>query len=474
MTRARGDEGEAPPDSDELRELQSIIIALEHLPDRTNTEPGSVVERQREKEVIKRRLRTLTDQSKAIAEFIRGSVQEFNGKPQDPHSYDNLDNLLDAQVYRLSHWKAADDEINYRRFFDINELVAVCMETAEVFAESHRQVIDLLVRGDADGLRIDHIDGLYDPIEYLRRLQRSYLLACGKAVYQRAAEAAAPPDVPAGPLPPWNDVEPMFLARATEMTCADRAAIPLYAVVEKILGRDESLPGEWLLAGTTGYDFLNSANRLFVDPAGLAELVNIYGRFTGQRLDFREVAYHSRMLILHAAMSSDLQLLAHRLNRISERHRRSRDFTLHALGIALREILACFPVYRTYVREGYVSDRDRQVICRAAAQAKRRNPAIDAAVFDFVRDVLLLARPAELDEAGRRERELFVGRVQQMASAVMAKGIEDTAFYRYFPLSSLNEVGGDLAHGAGSVEEFHRQNSRDRPNGRGAGLHDHA
>ena len=197
---------------------------------------------------------------------------------------------------------------------------------------------------------------------------------------------------------------------------------------------------------------------MFVDPAGLAELTKIYSRFIDQRLDFREVAHQSKRLIFRAAMSSELQLLAHRLNRISERHRRSRDFTLNTLRIALREILACFPVYRTYIREGHVSERDRQVVCRAVAQAKRRNPATNAAVFDFIRDVLLLERPPDLDEAGRRERELFVGRVQQVTSPVMAKGVEDTAFYRYFPLASLNEVGGDPVRGATSIEEFHRHN----------------
>ena len=449
-----------PPDSEDLRELESIVTALEHLPERTETEPNSVAERQREKEVIKGRLRTLTDRAAAVAEFIRRNVQEFNGTPDDPHSYDRLDKLLDAQVYRLSHWKAAADEINYRRFFDINELAAVCMEAPEVFAESHRLVFDLLVRGDVDGLRIDHIDGLYDPTEYLRRLQKGYLLALGKAVYQRATEAAraAARRAPAGTPPPWNDIEPAFLPSVTAMTCTDRATLPLYVVVEKILGADETLPEQWLLAGTTGYDFLNSVNGLFVDPAGLAELTNIYSRFIDQRLDFREVAHQSKLLIFRTAMSSDLQLLAHRLNRISERHRRSRDFTLNTLRIALREILACFPVYRTYIREGYVSERDRQVVCRAVAQAKRRNPATNAAVFDFIRDVLLLERPPDLDEAGRHERELFVGRLQQVTSPVMAKGIEDTAFYRYFPLASLNEVGGDPARGATSLEEFHRHN----------------
>lgn len=444
-----------PPDSEDLRELESILTALEHLPDRTEIDPERVAERLREKEVIKGRLHRLADGSAAIAEFVRRNLQEFNGKPEDPHSYDNLDKLLDSQVYRLSHWKAAGDEINYRRFFDINELAAVCMEAPEVFAEAHRLVFELLARGEVDGLRVDHIDGLYDPTDYLRRLQTGYLSAMGKALYKRVADAAgAPPET----LPPWSDVERAFLPIATAVTCGDRASLPLYVVVEKILSTGESLPGEWMAAGTTGYDFLNSAGGLFVNPAGLAELTRIYCRFIDQRPDFREVAHQAKLLIFRVAMSSDLQLLAYRLNRISERHRRSRDFTLNSLRIALREILASFSVYRTYIREGYVSERDCQVVCRAVAQAKRRNPAANAALFDFIRDVLLLERPPDLDEAGRRERELFVGRVQQLTSPGMAKGIEDTAFYRYVALVSLNEVGGDPLRGATSIENFHRQN----------------
>ena len=235
-------------------------------------------------------------------------------------------------------------------------------------------------------------------------------------------------------------------------------SLPLYVVVEKILGPEEPLPQQWLVAGTTGYDFLNSMNGLFVDRIGLRELVKLYDRFIDQRPNYDEVAHQSKLLILRTAMSSDLQLLAHRLNRISERHRRSRDFTLNTLRIALREILTCFPVYRTYIREGDVSERDRQFVNRAAAQAKRRNPATDSAVFDFIRDVLLLQSPPGLDEAGRHERALFVGRFQQVTSPVMAKGIEDTAFYRYFPLASLNEVGGDPARGVTTIEEFHAQN----------------
>ena len=261
-----------------------------------------------------------------------------------------------------------------------------------------------------------------------------------------------------GPPPPWSDIEPAFLPAVTEMTCTQRAALPLYVVVEKIFGTDEALPEDWLLAGTTGYDFLGSVAGLFVDPSGLAELSTIYGRFIDERLDFREVVQQSKRQIFRASMSSELQLLAHRLNRISQRHRRSRDFTLNTLRTALREILVCFSVYRTYIREGYVLERDRQAVCRAAAQAKRRNPATDAAAFDFIRDVLLLERPPDLDEAGRRERELFVGRVQQVTSPVTAKGIEDTAFYRVFPLASLNEVGSSPLRGAVRIEDFHQHN----------------
>ncbi len=448
-----------PPDSADLRELESIITALGHLPEAAETEPERVAERQREKEVIKGRLRALTDRAAAIGEFICRNVEGLNGSPTVPHSYDGLDALLDAQVYRLSHWKAAADEINYRRFFDINELAAVCMESPQVFAECHGLVFDLLVRGDVNGLRIDHIDGLYDPTEYLRRLQRGYLTALGTAHYQQAAQAAKPPPgAPAEPPPPWSEIEAAYVSAVTEMTCTQRAALPLYVVVEKILGSDEALPDDWLLAGTTGYDFLSSVTGLFVASSGLTELAKIYHRFIDERLDFREMAIQSKRQVFRASMSSELQLLAHRLNRLSRRYRRSRDFTLNTLRVALREILACFSVYRTYIREGHVSERDRQAVGRAVAQAKRRNPATNSAVFDFIRDVLLLESPPDLDEAGRRDRELFVGRVQQVTSPVIAKGVEDTAFYRVFPLASLNEVGGNPVRGALRCEEFHHHN----------------
>ncbi len=504
-----------PEDDENLRELESILTALDYLPGRDETETDRVEERRREKEVIKARLDRLINESPRIAEFVRRNLQQFNGRPEESHSFDLLDTLLDQQVYRLSHWKAASDEINYRRFFDINELATVSMEETEVFEASHELVFNLLVRGDVTGLRIDHIDGLFDPMGYLWRLQWGYVRALGRAAYQRlwiepatasapaqqtratvaaagapppegSAEAAEADDVPALEVPDWKQIEPHFLhavwqrvgglhpSRAfpsaelpqpeagreegVELQAAPQSRLPLYVVVEKILSADEPLPAEWPVAGTTGYDFLNTVNRLLIDPRGLDEIVKMYGRFINQRPDFDEVVYQSKMLILRAAMSSELQLLAYRLNRISEQHRRSRDFTLNTLRSALREILACFPIYRTYIGSGEVPERDRHFVYRAAAQAKRRNPATNAAAFDFVRDVILLERPPEMDEAGRRQRELFVGRFQQVTSPVMAKGVEDTAFYRYLPLTSLNEVGGEPAAGALSVEEFHGEN----------------
>ncbi|NLY00997.1 MAG: malto-oligosyltrehalose synthase [Rhodopirellula sp.] len=502
-------------EDEHLRELESILTALEYLPDRIETAPDRVEERRREKEVIKVRLHRLTGESPVIAQFVERNLAVFNGDPQHPQSFDLLDVLLDRQVYRLSHWKAASDEINYRRFFDINELAAVSMEEPEVFEASHEFVLDLIVRGEAGGLRIDHIDGLFDPMGYLWRLQWGYLRALGRAEFARIRQdlavatstpehvgsAVAPPTFAAAPVPEaenadnasaeevvpqWEDLHPHFLHAmwkqigglhpsrvfpsiafasdgeagnsGLEIHQTPASRLPLYVVVEKILSAEEPLPPEWPVAGTTGYDFLNTVNRLLVDPHGLPEITKAYGRFVADGMDFREIVYQSKQLILRAAMSSELQLLSYRLNRISERHRRSRDFTLNTLRSALREILAFFPIYRTYIGPGGVPERDRHFVHRAVAQAKRRNPATDAAAFDFIRDVLLLEQPPEMNDAGYRERELFVGRFQQVTSPVMAKGVEDTAFYRYIPLVSLNEVGGEPAEGALSVEEFHGEN----------------
>lgn len=484
-----------PEDADDLRELESIVTAAEHLPKRTERGSERIHERQREKEVIKDRLRRLVSQSSRIADFLEENLKELNGRADDPSSFDRLERILDAQAYRLSHWKAAADEINYRRFFDVNELAAVCMEDQRVFDASHGFIFELLANGKIDGLRIDHVDGLFEPQEYLWRLQWGYIRVIAQRCWERlnagdhpASEQSDGAYSDAAATPPWEEIEPQVLASIwgelggpspfallgvpaaaegpppdppipTEMPAwANPHTPPLYVVVEKILGPEEPLPPPWPVAGTTGYDFLNCVGGLFVDPAGLRELVKVYRRFSRRQAPFHEVAYRCKLLILRVAMASELYLLAHRLNRISERHRHCRDFTLNSLRTALREVLACFPVYRTYVGTGGVNVRDREVIRRAVSRAKRRNPAMDTAVFDFIQGVLLLEAPEKLDEAGRHERQFFVGRFQQATSPVMAKGVEDTAFYRYYPLVSANEVGSEPARAAVTLQQFHEEN----------------
>jgi (1->4)-alpha-D-glucan 1-alpha-D-glucosylmutase len=466
-------------DDEDLLELQSILTALQHLPPYTTTVPDRIQERQREKEIVKSRLRQLTERSPRMAEYVRRCVQAFRVSPDDQRSADALDQLLSVQVYRLSHWKAASDEINYRRFFDINDLAALSMEEPDVFERTHRFVFQLLAHGDVHGLRIDHIDGLFDPVEYLWRLQTGFLQELAAAVYAACTaggpQTADPPPraaPSAASWPAWEEVAESVLAEVVRRLGAapspdagdslrkslrfPPAAAPLYVVAEKILEPEEPLPTQWPIAGTTGYDFLNRCLGLFVDADGLRDVERAYSRFIGVRMDFRDVVYECKLLILRVAMSSELQLLAYRLNRLSEKHRRTRDFTFNNLRTALREILACFPVYRTYIGAGGISERDRRFVHQAVAQAKRRNPAMDAAVFDFVRDVLLLEQPPQLDAEGRRERDFFVGRFQQVTSPVMAKGVEDTASYRYVPLVALNEVGGAPARPPADVGEFHR------------------
>ncbi|MFO0729561.1 MAG: malto-oligosyltrehalose synthase [Nitrospiraceae bacterium] len=384
-------------------ELQSILTALTHLPSRHITQPDAVTERYREKTVIRRRLATLVETHAAVRAYVAASLERANGTVGVPSSFDLLHRLLEAQAYRLAHWRVAAEEVNYRRFFDVNELAALRMELPAVFERSHRLIFDLLQSGTVTGLRIDHVDGLYDPADYLQRLQ------------DWAASALAPGSGP------W----------------------PLYLVVEKILGTNEELPAPWPVYGTTGYEFLSLINGLFVDRNNERAMDQAYARFVGEEQPFDELAYACKRLIMKVSMVSELNVLGHQLNRLSERDRGSRDFTLNSLIDVLREIIACFPVYRTYIRPGEdgLLDRDRTFIWQAVAKAKRRNPAVSGLVFDFVRDLLLT--PITADGAGGDEHRAFVMKFQQLTSPVTAKGVEDTAFYRYHRLLSLNEVGGD-------------------------------
>jgi (1->4)-alpha-D-glucan 1-alpha-D-glucosylmutase len=460
----------------QMLEYQSILTAVSHLPPRNETNPEKVSERRREKEVIKRRLAELAAASPEINAFLRENVTLFNGTRGDSHSFDLLDQLLRDQPYRLAYWRVAADEINYRRFFDVNELAAICMERPEVFQKTHGLILRLLAEGKVTGLRIDHPDGLYDPAEYLWRLQRArFLQLCRQTVEEKtgpdpivAAPSTSLPtdgehqgDVPAQ-TEAWEDVETELGRRFDELAQAEKTeplARPLYLVVEKILEPGERLPDNWPVYGTTGYDFANVLNGIFVDRSRAKEFDRLYARFLHRQLEYKELVYRCKKLIMQASMAAEINVLGHQLDRISELNRRSRDFTLNSLTEALREVIACFPVYRTYVTPSAGAlDRDRRYIEQAVARAKSRNPATSASIFDLVRDILLLSDAYCPDDAARAEQQHFVGRFQQVTGPVMAKSVEDTAFYRYNRLVSLNEVGGDPEQFGTPLAIFHQQN----------------
>ncbi len=396
---------EAGSDSPRVMELESIITALKHLPFRQDRAPELVAERYREKEIIKRRLSALVKGSATIRTFLEENVRLINGTKGDPRSFDLLDQVLNDQAYRLAYWRVAAEEINYRRFFDINELAAIRMEDPAVFEETHKLLLRLVKEGAVTGLRIDHVDGLYDPADYLNKLQH------------------------------W--------ARKELPTASDETDRSFYVLVEKILGLNEQLPGNWPVFGTTGYDFLAWLNALFVDRTNERALDSIYTRLSGRYEPFEELTYRCKQLIMQASMASELSVLGHQLDRLSERDRRSRDFTLNSLTHAIQEIIACFPVYRTYItgETDGILDRDRMFLRQAVTHSKRRNPAVSGLVFDFVRDQLLTS--SDHDEPDREGRLKFVTKFQQTTSPVTAKGIEDTAFYRYNRFISLNDVGSD-------------------------------
>lgn len=407
-------------DSAELLEYQSLIAAFRNLPARSDTEAAALAERQRDKELHKAKLSTIYRNSADIARYVDENVALINGRVGEPESFHALHLLIQAQAYRLAYWRVASDEINYRRFFDVNDLAALSMENPQVFATTHRLVGKLLTSGKIGGLRIDHPDGLYNPQQYFERLQTL--------------------------VPPSDD-------------SSDTAALRLpYLIVEKILAHYEHLPRNWPVHGTTGYEFANLLTGLFVDAEAEDKFDRLYSAFIQERIDFGELLYHTKKLIMCVSMASELGVLAHRLLRIAQAEARICDFTLNGLRDALSEVVACFPVYRTYVTEAGASADDRRYIDWAISVAKRRSQAADISIFDFIRDVLLTVAAEGKPEAYRRAVIHFAMKFQQYTGPLMAKGLEDTGFYRYNRLVSLNEVGGDPRRFATSIAEFHRAN----------------
>jgi (1->4)-alpha-D-glucan 1-alpha-D-glucosylmutase len=442
-------------DNSHFQELLSIMTALEHLPPFTEADPERIIERYREKEIVKKRLFALYGESPEVGEFIDGNVRIFNGVNGDPRSFDLLDEMLRQQVFRLSHWRVATEEINYRRFFDINSLGAIRMEDPVVFAECHRMVFDLIRDGAVTGLRIDHIDGLYDPADYLERLQ----YGCFLSAWQTTSDLEEAPDSEGRNGTNEHDpVKEVLAKKYQEILALDPNFKAFYIVGEKILAKGEKLPDDWPIFGTTGYGFMNSLNGLFVDSANVKAFDALYGSFSGCREKFPETVYEKKKLVMQASMSSEVNTLGHYLNTISELDRQTRDFTLNSLIKALVEVIAFFPVYRTYINSFEVSERDRQYIDYAVAKARRLNPATSASIFEFIRDVLQLRFYERMEESDKRDWLDFVMRFQQITGPVMAKGAEDTACYVYNRLVSLNEVGGSPERFGVSIEAFHGQN----------------
>ena len=400
-------------------ELASVAAAFGHLPPRDDTRAAAVDERNRDKEVHKRRLAQLVAEHPVARAAVQRAIDLVNGSPGEGDSWERLHELLEAQAYRLAYWRVASDEINYRRFFDINDLAALRMENEVVFDATHKLVLDLAAAGKIDGLRIDHPDGLYDPAKYFERLQQRY--AC-------LAEAQSP-----------------------ERQSAPRR---LWVVAEKILAGHERLPESWPIHGTTGYRFAAVVNGLFVDGAAKAKFERTWHSFTGEAIDFTEAAYRGKRTILRTALASELTVLASELLRLARADRRTRDYTFNTLRQALAEVIACFPVYRTYLGEAS-SRQDRRFIDWAVAQARRRSGAADVTIFEFVR-AALLARPPEgsATELAGRYRS-FAMKFQQVTAPVAAKGVEDTTLYAYAPLASLNEVGTSPEMFGMSVSGFH-------------------
>jgi len=407
-------------DSKLKRELRALVDNCRELPRRGGLSRARRRQRLQEAIDCKRRLAALCRLNPELNRFIRRNLNYLNGTPGFPSSFDMLHLLLERQAYRLAYWRVAADDINYRRFFDINALAGIRMENSEVFEATHRLVFRLLSSGRIDGLRIDHPDGLSDPRGYCASLA---------ALARQTGGGSSPAGTPGCRL-----------------------------LVEKILATHERLPGDWPVAGTTGYEVSHLLNGLFVQASSERALSRIHARFTGNSIDFDELLYHSKKLIIRSVLSSELTMLGNLLGSIAQSRRNTRDFTYQGLRDALAEVVACFPVYRTYISPGRISTGDRQSVQWAIMQAKKRSRAADTLIFDFISDLILLSAITAYPYAARKRILQFIGRFQQYTAPVMAKGMEDTAFYSYHRLISLNDVGFDPRRFGMPVDTFHQEN----------------
>ena len=386
--------------------------------------------------------------SPEIQPLLQQSLAAINGVEGDPHSFDQLHLLLDAQPYRLASWRTSAEEINYRRFFDVNDLVGLRMENPAVFAETHCLIRSLIASHKVTGLRIDHCDGMFNPRQYLIRLQLLFLASqCGGGAPKQ--ETAA------------NGIERSILDTVRGYDWSQSQG-PLYTVVEKILEPREYLPSEWPVRGTSGYDFVYLANGIFIQKANEKKFDAIYAHVLGHPADPDEIIYRSKLQVMQTALASEVYVLTNLLSRIATANRRARDFTDNILESVLRQTIASFPVYRTYIDDrGEYSERDVAFLRSAIAKAKRLNPDINASAFDFLRETLLLktSNPANSKQQKPDPDMLYFAlKFQQLTGPVMAKGVEDTTFYVYNRFLSSNEVGGSAKSFGISLETLHQSN----------------
>ena len=375
--------------------LAFLADSFFRLPLPSLTDRDSIVERHRDKEVIRGLLERLFAETPFIGEVVDRTLEHFNHDPA------RLDEVLERQSYRLAYWRTARQELPYRRFFDVNTLVGLRMEDPHVFADTHALILRWLREGVLDGIRIDHPDGLRDPRQYFERLRQNA------------------PDV--------------------------------WIVAEKILEPGERFRADWPIDGTTGYDFLNQLNGLYVDSANEQSFTDLYTSFTGEPADYPAICRDKKLLVLRDLLGSDVNRLTSLLLEICESHRERRDYTRDDIMRALRGLVAVFPVYRTYIvpERDEIAPDDKRYVNYAVDTVKELRPDMDADLFEFIRDILLLRVRGPLEAE-------FVMRFQQFTGPAMAKGIEDTVFYSFNRLVSLNEVGGDPGRFGISREAFHR------------------
>ncbi|MEP0751451.1 malto-oligosyltrehalose synthase [Trichocoleus sp. Lan] len=358
---------------------------------------------------VKGLLGELYTQNPEVQEFIDSNIEFFNGEKGNPESFNSLDRLLSEQFYRLSFWKVGAEELNYRRFFTVNELISVKVEEIKVFHKTHNFISQLVESGTITGLRIDHIDGLYDPSEYLQRLRNK--------------------------------------------------AGDVYITVEKILEHKEDLPAYWPIEGTSGYDFLNYVNGIFCRTESEERFTEIYSRLTGLNTPYEQLFMDKKRLIVEKNMAGDVDNLAHLLKRVSGHSRVGIDFTQHGLQRALAEILILFPVYRTYINQEGLRESDRFYVKEVIEKAREQVPLL-LKELNYIEKLLLLEEEDSLKAEQREVQRHFVMRLQQLTGPLMAKGIEDTLLYVYNRLLSLNEVGGNPSQFGVSVADFHEFNQK--------------